>query len=140
MSKTLDKDLVQKSNIQLAQKFGLAVDDITSAEVVTSDKNTVNDYGKVLALLSQMELSNNKTTSEVAESIKKSFNRQATELDNLLNGVKNDTTVDIKNISKNELQGFADSATDGTEPKRTSSGDVAVTNRDGSKIFVHFDL
>ncbi|MEK0433793.1 MAG: hypothetical protein RL700_2000, partial [Pseudomonadota bacterium] len=41
----LDKNQVLTANIQVAQKFGLVVDDLTSAEVITSDKNTVNDYG-----------------------------------------------------------------------------------------------
>jgi hypothetical protein len=136
----LDKNVVQTANIQVAQKFGLVVDDLTSAEVITSDKNTVNDYGRALALWSQMELSNDKTTSDIADTLKSSITTgNNSDLSTLLQKVNNDNTIAIKNISKDDLKYVSDNLTDTTKPEPPASPNDAVTSSDGSKIFLYFD-
>ena len=127
---------ISKANIQVAQKFGLPVDDLTSATVVTSDKDTVNEYGKALALLSQMEESNGKNTASVANIIKDAVkDNKSTDFNALVKGVTEDTSVRIKNVSIDELKSITDVAKDADPPKFSS----ADTNSDGSKIYLHFD-
>ena len=123
------------------QKFGLVVDDLTSAEVITSDKNTVNDYGRALALWSQMELSNDKTTSDIADILKNSITTgKNSDLSTLLQKVNNDNTIAIKNISKDDLKYVSDNLTDTTKPFLSNPPDLAAfTSSDGSKIFIYFD-
>ncbi|MFZ9338156.1 MAG: hypothetical protein ACO24M_07145, partial [Limnohabitans sp.] len=137
----LDKNAVQTANIQVAQKFGLVVDDLTSAEVITSDKNTVNDYGRALALWSQMELSNDKTTSDIADTLKSSITTgNNSDLSTLLQKVDDDNTIAIKNIGKDDLTYVSDNLTDTTKPFLSNPPDpAAFTSSDGSKIFIFFD-
>ena len=125
---------ITKANIQVAQKFGLPVDDLTSAKVVTSDKDTVNEYGKALALLSQMEKSNGKDTASVATIIKDAVKgTNSFDFTTLMSTVNSDTKVSIKNVSKNDLKSITD--VDTTAPTFIS----ANTNSDGTKIYLHFN-
>ena len=134
-----DKDVVQKSNIQVAQKLALAVDDLTSADVQTSDKDTVNGYGKLLALLSQTELTNDKSTSEVADSIKQAIqDSNSTDFNQLLTEVKKDSAVSIKNVSKEELSNIIDVINSTVQPKLLQI-EPLHTSSDGTKIYVDFD-
>ena len=127
---------ISKANIQVAQKFGLPVEDLTSATVVTSDKDTVNDYGKALALLSQMEESNGKDTASVANIIKDAVTGSNTsDFTALVKKVTDDPSVRIKNVSIDELKSITQVTADSIAPVFKS----ADTNSDGSKIYLHFD-
>ena len=48
-------EAVNEANAKVAQKFGLNVADLTSADVHTTNKDAANAYGRALAVVSQME-------------------------------------------------------------------------------------
>jgi len=124
---------ISRANIEVAQWFKLPVSDLCAAPVTTSEKATVNDYGRALALLSQFETTHGKTTAEVADIIKKAVSGDTTEYVKLKLALDADDTVSIPNVSKTELKAVA--TIDTTRPALVS----ANTGMDGQKIYLHFD-
>ena len=124
------------ANTQVAQWFKLPVSELSTAAVVTSEKATVNAYGRVLALLSQLEASNGKTTAEVMDIITQAVSGDPTAYNLLMQALNEDIkdgTVSIPNVSNDELQSLTVLAS--AAPRFIS----ANTSMDGTRIYVHFD-
>lgn len=139
-------DVVNAANAKVAQKFGLNVNDLTSADVQTTNQDKANAYGRALAVVSQMENSN--PTTDFVQTFKNDLKNGTNNLgdsiksaaDTLKTNAGSNTNPYLKNIDTDQLDNLSSNAKDVTAPKLVSAPAIqANTNSDGSKIYLHFD-
>lgn len=139
-------DAVNEANAKVAQKFGLNVADLTSANVQTTNKDAANAYGRALAVVSQME--NSHPTTDFAQTFKNDLKNGTNNLgdsiksaaDTLKNNAGSNTNPYLKNIDTDQLDTLSVNAKDVTAPKLVNAPAIqANTSTDGTKVYLHFD-
>ena len=124
---------VKEANAKVAQKFGLDVADLTSADVHTTNSDKANDSGVALAIISKMEQS--KTQDEVAAEFKKAVNGENSTFTSSLQTAVNDLKASagtnndyLKNIDTSKLDKVSTVASDTTAPKLVDSESAIKAN------------
>ena len=137
--KTADQ-VVKEANTQVAQKFGLNVNDLTAADVQTTKSDTVNAYGVALAVMSKME--QDKSQDDVAKQFKDDSSGFTQSIQNAVTALKKDAGSNneyLKNLDTSKLDKVSEVASDTTAPLLVTTGTKANTSSDGTKVYLHFD-